>query len=80
MILTDHQEQSYIIRVMKTGRLITCNKRHICSIPITTEQYLWEQFKKETGWLEDIFMWAVSVKQVQIPQPNTAHRDRCIVQ
>ena len=37
---TDHQRQSFIIRVMKGGRLIMHNMRHIHSTPITTEQYL----------------------------------------
>ena len=34
---TYHQEQSYIILVMKTGRLIMSNMVHIHSTPVTTE-------------------------------------------
>ena len=46
----DHQGQSYsVTRVMKTGRLIMLNMRHIYSTPSTTEQYLWEGIKKGTG-------------------------------
>ena len=37
---TDHNGWSYIIRVMKTGRLIMCHTMHICRTPVTTEQYL----------------------------------------
>ena len=59
---TDQQGLSYIIRVTKTGRLTTQNMRYICSTPIGTEQYLWKQIKKGTGWLEAIFMEARSVK------------------
>ena len=44
---SDHNGRSYIVRVIKMGRLIMWNTRHICSIPITTEQYHWEQIKRE---------------------------------
>ena len=32
-----HSGRSYKIRVIKTGRLIMQNTRHICSTPVTTE-------------------------------------------
>ena len=35
-----HIGRSYIITVMKTGRVITQNTRHICNTPIPPEQYL----------------------------------------
>ena len=43
---TDHQAWPYIIRVMKSGRLIMCNMTQICSKPIPIELHLWKQFKK----------------------------------
>ena len=42
---SDNRERSYI-RVMKMGTLITWNMMHICSTPVTTEQYLQEDIKK----------------------------------
>ena len=57
---TDHNGWSYIIRVIKTGRLITCDMRDICRMLITMEQYLWEQIKKRTGHLEDINGYVLS--------------------
>ena len=51
----DHNGRFYIVRVTKTGRLIMHNTMPICNTPISTEQYVWEQTKKETGQLEDIF-------------------------
>ena len=56
----DHNGRSYTNRVMNTGRLIMQITRHICSTPITTQQYLWEQTKR-TGQLEDIFMKTIPV-------------------
>ena len=35
-----HRGRSYIIRVMKMGRKITRNMRHICSMPVTTKKHL----------------------------------------
>ena len=40
---SNYREQLYIIQVMKTGKLITWNMKHICNNPVTTEQYLHEQ-------------------------------------
>ena len=37
---THHNGQSYIIRVTKIGKLITCNMRYIHKTLLTTEQYL----------------------------------------
>ena len=51
---SDLNGRSYIIRVMKTGRIITWDIRHICSTQVTTEQYLLEQMKKGTRKLKDI--------------------------
>ena len=68
---SDHRGISYIIRVMKMGRLITQNIRHICSITIPTEQYLWEWIKKETGKLELIFMQTVPMEHIRVPQTYT---------
>ena len=44
---SDHCGRSYIIRVMKTGRLVMWNTTHICNTPITMEQCHQEQIKKE---------------------------------
>ena len=46
---SDHKGRSYIIRVVTMSRPITWNRRHICSSPVTTEKYLWEQIKRELG-------------------------------
>ena len=32
------------------------NTKHIWPTTISAEQYLWEQIKKATGWLEDVIM------------------------
>ena len=56
---SDHRGRSYIIRVVKTGRLITQDMRYIGSTLVTTEQYLLVQVKRTTGWLEDISMQTV---------------------
>ena len=42
----DHKGGSYIIRLMKKGTLIIWNMRYICSTPVSTGQYLWEQIKR----------------------------------
>ena len=34
---TDHNGSSYIVRVTKMGRLITCSSKHIMKTPIMTE-------------------------------------------
>ena len=39
----DHNGWSYIVRITKTGRLITFNTRFIQKTPIMTEQYLRKQ-------------------------------------
>ena len=64
----NHRGWSYIIHVTKIGRLITQNMRHICSTPITMEQYLQEQIKKAFGWLEDIFMQTVHIECSSMPR------------
>ena len=46
-----------------------CNMRHMLSTMITTEQYLWEQIKKGTGCLEDIFMDMRFVEHNRIFKP-----------
>ena len=40
--ISDHRGRFCISRVMKSGWQITLNMRHICSTPVTTEQYLWK--------------------------------------
>ena len=57
---------------MKLVRIVTQNMKHTCSTPVTTEQYLWEQIKKGTGKLEDIFMQTVPVEQNRVPRSYTA--------
>ena len=44
---------------------------HICSTPITTEQYLSEQIKKGTGLCEDIFMKKIPVEHGRMVTPYT---------
>ena len=67
-----HQRQSYIINFIKTGRLIMHNMRHISSTPITREQYLREQIKRD--WMvRDIFTDARSLKWDRVFHPYTAH-------
>ena len=46
---SDHNEQSFTIWVMKTGRCIMQNTKDIHRTPITTEQYFHEQIKKVAG-------------------------------
>ena len=70
---TDQPRWSYIIRVMKTGRLIMCNTRHICRTPTTIEQYLWEQIKKGTGLLEEIFTEARLLKHNWVSHSYTIY-------
>ena len=43
---TDHNGQSYKVRVMKTDRLIAGKARHIWEMPRTTEWYLRQQIMK----------------------------------
>ena len=50
----DHNEQTYKVRVTKTGRLITHNTRHLQKTPVATEQYLRQQTAKGNGHQEDI--------------------------
>ena len=38
---SEHNQRSYIVRVMKTDRLMTWNTRYLHNTPITTQQYLW---------------------------------------
>ena len=45
---SNHGGISYIIGVMKMGRLIMWNTRQIHNTPITTKQYLRGQIKKGT--------------------------------
>ena len=40
-----HKGQPYIIWVTKKDRLISQNVKHICSSPVTTEQYLYKYIK-----------------------------------
>ena len=68
----DHNGHSYIIRVTKMGRLITCNMRHIHRTLITMEQYLQEQIKKGIGHLEDMFIDMSSVNHNRIFNPYAA--------
>ena len=82
-INSDHNGRFFIIRVTKTGRLIMQNTRHICSTPITTEQYLLEHIKNGTGQFEDIFTKTISVKHGRMfksytaePQMHMAHNER----
>ena len=53
---SDYNGRSYIIKVLKMGRLIIWNIRHIYSTPIWTEQYHQEQIKRQ---MEDkrTFSW-----------------------
>ena len=53
---TDNNGQFHILRVIKTGRLITYYMRHICRMLITMKHYLQEQIKKGTGHLKNIFI------------------------
>ena len=46
---SDHRGRTYIVRVIKTDRLIMQKIIHINRVPVTTEQYLQEQIKKVTG-------------------------------
>ena len=80
---SDHSRRSYRTRVTNTGRLLMWNTRHICSTPITREQYLWEQIKKGNGQLEDMFMETIPVEQCSLFKLRTvdtwihrAHNDR----
>ena len=80
---TDHQGQSYIIRVMKTSWLIISNTGYICHTPMTTEQYLLEQIIKVAGLLGNIFTQAGSVRQDQVfhlcflhTQKHSLHNNR----
>ena len=70
---SDHRMWSYIIRVMKMGRLITQNMIDICSTLITIRQYLWEHIKKGYRWLQDIFMQKMSAEQEIICRSFTAY-------
>ena len=69
---TDHNGWSYIVRVMKMGRIITYNTRHICKTLLSVKQYLWEQIKKWTGHLKVIFTEARSDKHNMIFSPYAA--------
>ena len=53
---SDHNGKSYIVRVMKTGRLIMWNTKHMQQ-PNTNRAV-----PPGTGWLEDIFMKTVPVE------------------
>ena len=59
-------------RVTKIGKLMMCKRRHICSTPITTKQYLWEHIKG-SQWLEDIFSEARSVEQDEVFHPHAMY-------
>ena len=69
---TDHQRQSYIIKVTKTGRLITCKTRHIQYTDNKRVVSLGAD-KKGTGQLEDIFTQARSVEQGWVIYPYTSN-------
>ena len=74
---SDHKGKSYISLVTNTGRLITQKMMHICSIPVTMEQYLCDWIRKAARWLEDIFMQAATLEQIRMPnytQQVTKHR------
>ena len=52
---------------------------HICRTPVTTEQYLWDQIKKWTGHLEDVFIDIYSVKhyrKLTHIQVKMCHKDK----
>ena len=52
----NHYGRSYHICIPKTDRLVTQNRQHIKPIPISAEQYLWDQLHKHirTDPLESI--------------------------
>ena len=50
----DHRGCSHTIKVAKTGRLTTCNIKHIRTTTISVEHYLCEQIRKVTGQLEKV--------------------------
>ena len=66
----DHRGCSYTICVMKTGRLIMWNSKHVCSTSIMLEEYLHKQIKELSGVLEAIFTWAVP-KEMHYPTNST---------
>ena len=69
---SNHKGRSYIIRVMKISTLIIQNIMHICSTQTATKLYLWDQIKKGTRQLEDIFMWPMPMEHDRIHRSFTA--------
>ena len=45
----DHNGQTYKVRVMKMGGLITCSTRHIRKMSVMAEQYLRKMNVKSSG-------------------------------
>ena len=63
---TDHNSQSYTMRVTKMDRLNTHNIRHMCKTLKTVKQYLLEEIIGGTGHSEDIFTNLNSVKHNRV--------------
>ena len=78
---SDHRGHSYNVLVMKTGRLITCNTKQICSTTISSERYMHEQMKKAAGLHGDIFMQTILLSQAGYAHhvQHTMEQRQCIV-
>ena len=59
---------SYTIQVRKTGRLFTCNTKHIQGTAILSRAVLVGPDTKAMGQLEDLFMQAVPVETDTLPK------------
>ena len=66
---TDHNERSDKVRVMETGRVITCNARYIQKMPVMRVQYLRQQIVKGAGHLRDTFANTEQIRQDWIFNP-----------
>ena len=51
------------------GQIVTTNRKHITTIPITTEQYLQEQFRKNTVDMLDNILKDIEKET----QPDVTH-------
>ena len=63
----DHSRCFHTMYIMKMGRLITQNSKHLCNTFISTEEYLCKQIKKIIWEIEVIFMQALPTK---VPDPH----------
>ena len=65
----DHNGQSYIVQVKKTGTVMTDNTGHIQKMPIMIEQYPGKQIAKSTGYLTDLLTNVDLIRQYRTFNP-----------